>query len=77
MDYEAKFTEVKQARYVKPKSHVPESTHNSEHVDLVISGKGRPQESRIFGLKKFIEKLLFIEIETFFANVHSMKYRIR
>ena len=30
------------------KSHVPELRHNSEHVDAVISGMGRPQENRIF-----------------------------
>ena len=49
MDYEAKFWKVKQARRVKPEAirflNLP---HNSEHVDLVISGMGRPQENRIF-----------------------------
>ena len=53
MDYEANFTELKQARHVKPEV-TPSWIYvtNSEHVDLVISGTGGPQENRIFRFLK-------------------------
>ena len=37
MDYKAKFTDIK-----------AKISHNSEHVDHVISGMGRTEENRIF-----------------------------
>ena len=40
---------------------------NSEHVDPVISGTGRPQENRIFRFLNIHEKSLFIQIENFFS----------
>ena len=53
MDYEAKFTEVKKATVNQARSHTfMNLRHNSEHVDLVISGTGRPQENRIFRFLK-------------------------
>ena len=78
MDYEAKFRALKQA--IRVKLEVTRSwnlRHNSEHVDLVISGKHRPQENRIFWFLK-IHKIVFYLYRKFFsAEVHCMKYRIR
>ena len=54
-------------------------SHNSEHVDPVISGTGRPQENRIFRgfFFKFIkQESLFIQIEKIFVEVNCKKYRI-
>ena len=33
--------------------------HNSEHVDAVISGTGRPQENRIFRFLNIHNKIAF------------------
>jgi len=41
---------------------------NFEHVTLVISGRGRPQENRILNLVKIRKKLRFIQIENFFRR---------
>ena len=41
------------------KSQVPELRHNSEHVDHVIGGTGRPQEHRIFKSLKTHKKIAF------------------
>ena len=49
MVYEAKFAEVKTHEINQASSHkFLNLCHNSEHVDHVISGAGRPQENRIF-----------------------------
>ena len=80
MDYEieTKFTVVKQARQVKPESHTfLNLRHNSEHVDHVISGIGRPQENRIFRFLKFIKIAFYPKSKNVFTGVHCMKYRIR
>ena len=59
MDHKAKFTEVKQAREVKPKVARLNLRHNSEHVDAMISGTGRPQENRIFRFLNIHNKMAF------------------
>ena len=52
--------------------------HNSEQVDAVISGTGRPQENRIFRfLKVHLKNRFLSKSKDFFAEVHCMKYRIR
>ena len=52
--------------------------HNSEHVGLVISGTGRPQENRIFRFLKIHKKSLLIQIEKYFRqSLLHQKYRIR
>ena len=55
MDNESKFTEVKQARRV----NFLNLRHNSEHVDDVISGTGRPQLNKIFRFLKLNKKIAF------------------
>ena len=42
-------------------------SHNSEHVDLVISSTGWPQENKIFRFLKIHKKLLVIQIEIFYS----------
>ena len=50
--------------------------YNSEHVQLVISGTGRPQENKIFKfLKVYFNKIAFIQIEFFFAEAPRVQYR--
>ena len=34
----------------------PNLRHNAEHVDVVISGRGRPQENRIFMFLEIFKK---------------------
>ena len=34
----------------------PNLRHNAEHVDIVISGRGRPQENRIFMFLEIYKK---------------------
>ena len=58
MDHEAKFAELNKRDKSSLKSHVPEC-HNSEHVDAVISGTGRPQENRIFRFLNIHNKIVF------------------
>ena len=60
MNYEAKFTEVKQARLVKPEVARSCRRHNSERVDAVISGTGRLQENRIFRFLNIHNKIALI-----------------
>ena len=56
MDYEAKFP-GKASEMSQGWSHTfMNLRHNSEHVDLVISGTGLPQENRIFRFLKIRKK---------------------
>ena len=74
MEYEAKGTEVKQARLFKPEV----KSHNSEHVDLASSGKGRPQENMILRFSKVHKKNRFSsKSKNLSAEVHCMKFRIK
>ena len=53
-------TEVKQANWSRAPSHAfLNLRHNSEHVDHVISGTGRPQENSIFRSLKTHSKIAF------------------
>ena len=45
-----------------------QSLGHFEHVILVISGRGRPQENRILNFVKICKKLRFIQIENFFRR---------
>ena len=65
MDYQAKFTEVNQARWVKPKVTFLNLRHNSEHV-----GTGSPQENSISRFLKIHKKiaLYFYSNRKFFSQ---------
>ena len=52
--------------------------HNSEHVDAVINGTGRPLEKKDFQVFKHSKQNHFLSKSKFFlADVHCMKCRIR
>ena len=42
----------------------PNLSHNAELVDVVISGRGRPQENRIFMILEIHEKNRFMGTST-------------
>jgi len=48
--------------------HRHQSRGNFEHVVLVISGRGRPQENSILNFVKIRKKLRFIQIEKCFRR---------
>ena len=61
MAYEAKFAEVKREINQASSHKFLNLRHNSEHVDHVISGTGRPQENRIFRSLKTHKRSLFTQ----------------
>ena len=69
MDHEAKFrgktSEISQAW----SRMFLNLRHNSEHVDAVISGTGRPQENRIFGVLNIHNKIAFYPNRKFFSQM--------
>ena len=48
--------------------HRHQSRGHFEHVTLVFSGRGQPQENRILNFVKIRKKLRFIQIEKFFRR---------
>ena len=64
-DYRGKTSEMNQAW-----SHVfLNLRHNSEHVDAVISGTGRPQENRIFRFLNIHNKIAFYPNRKMFSQM--------
>ena len=73
MDYEAKFR-AKTSDVSQAWGHTfLNLRHNSEHVDLVIGGTGRPQENSIFWFLKIHKKNPVLSKSNFFrSSLHEI-----
>lgn len=74
MDYKAKFAEVHVKKVDKSSLNI-HVHHNSEHVNLAISGAGRPQEKGIFRFLIFHkENSILSKLKNFFhrSSLHKI-----